>query len=306
MPYPYKNYIPTSYQEAMTGNIGYDSQDLIDHDATPWASESRAHMDQLNAEIADLEKKVAEQRASRSRQLSDMKADPRWNIASLQFILNGDRSGMDAIASSIQAREQMQNSEALQRAIKAQEEAARFDDNMLNWQKAENVLSAAKQKFKSFKGREFEEGYRDAQLELANAEAQAAHWRKKVGKTEQDLAKDEVATVDTKADGEFKAKEDELVKTAEGKIANADTDAGVAAAQDAINLVQNPETRKQLNDKLTPKVGKTKEAQKKVHDEKLATANKAYASMNIAERRSYLKAHPEFVSVAGKLKYKGE
>jgi len=270
MPYPYKNYIPTSYQEAMTGNIGYDSQDLIDHDATPWASESRANMDQLNAEIAELEKKVAEQRASRSRQLSDMKADPRWNIASLQFILNGDRSGMDAIASSVQAREQMENSAALQRAIKAQEEAVRFDDNMLNWQKAENVLSAAKQKFKSYKGREFEEGYRDAQLELANAEAQAAHWRKKVGKTEP--AKDEVATVDTKADGEFKAKEDELVKTAEGKIANADTDAGVAAAQDAINLVQNPETRKQLNDKLAPKVGKTKEAQKKAHAEKVAAA----------------------------------
>ena len=280
MPYPYKNYIPTSYQEAMTGNIGYDSQDLIDHDATPWASESRAHMDQLNAEIADLEKKVAEQRASRSRQLSDMKADPRWNIASLQFILNGDRSGMDAIASSVQAREQMKNSEALQRAIRAQEEAVRFDDNMLNWQKAENVLSAAKQKFKSFKGREFEEGYRDAQLELANAEAQAAHWRKKVGKTEQDLVKTESTTVDTKADAgtEFKAKEDELVKTAEGKIANADTDAGVAAAQDAINLVQNPETRKQLNDKLAPKVGKTKEAQDKAHAEKVAAAKAELAA----------------------------
>lgn len=304
MPYPYKNYIPTSYQEAMTGNIGYDSQDLIDHDATPWASESRSHMGQLNAEIADLEKKVAEQRASRSRQLSDMKADPRWNIASLQFILNGDRSGMDAIASSVQAREQMKSSEALQRAIKAQEEAVRFDDNMLNWQKAENVLAAAKQKFDSFSGREFEPGYRDAQLEYANAQAQAEHWRKRVGKTEP--IKNDVATVDIKADGEFKAKEDELVKTAEGKIANADTDAGVAAAQDAINLVQNPETRKQLNDKLAPKVGKTKEALKKAHAEKVATANKAYASMNIAERRSYLKAHPEFVSVAGKLKYKGE
>lgn len=297
MPYPYKNYIPTSYQEAMTGNIGYDSQDLIDHDATPWASESRANMDQLNAEIAELEKKVAEQRASRSRQLSDMKADPRWNIASLQFILNGDRSGMDAIASSVQAREQMKSSEVLQRAIKAQEEAARFDDNMLNWQKAENVLSAAKRKFKSYKGREFEEGYRDAQLELANAEAQAAHWRKKVGKSEP--AKDEVAavdTVDTKADGEFKAKEDELVKTAEGKIANADTDAGVAAAQDAINLVQNPETRKQLNDKLAPKVGKTKEAQKKAHAEKVAAAKAEYEAAKkkgIATLIRWKKAHPD-------------
>lgn len=302
MPYPYKNYIPTSYQEAMTGNIGHDSQDLIDHDATPWASESRTHMDQLDAEIADLEKKVAEQRASRSRQLSDMKADPRWNIASLQFILNGDRSGMDAIASSVQAREQMENSAAIQRAIKAQEAAVRFDDNMLNWQKAENVLAAAKQKFDSFSGREFDPGYRDAQLEYANAQAQAEHWRKHVGYH----IKNDVATVDTNADGEFKATEDELVKTAEGKIANADTDAGVAAAQDAINRVQNPETRKQLNDRLVPKVGKTKEALKKAHDEKLATANKAYASMDIAERRSYLKAHPEFVAVSGKLKYKVE
>ena len=303
MPYPYKNYIPTSYQEAMTGNIGYDSQDLIDHDASPWAAESRANMDQLTAEIAELEKKVAEQRASRSHQLSDMKADPRWNIASLQFILNGDRSGMDAIASSVQAKEQMRQNEELQRAIKAQEEAVRYDDNMLNWQKAENVLSAAKQKFDALAGREYDPGYRDAQLEYANALAQAEHWRKRVGKTETDL-RDKVPAAEAKT--EFKATEDELVKTAEGKIANADTDAGVAAAQDAINLVQNPETRKQLNDKLTPKVGKTKEAQKKSKAKALAAANKAYASMNIAERRSYLKAHPEFVSVAGKLKYKGE
>lgn len=296
MPYPFKNYIPTSYQEAMTGNIGYDSQDLIDHDATPWASESRAHMDQLNAEIAELEKKVAEQRASRSRQLSEMKADPRWEMASLQFILNGDRSGMDAITSSVQAREQMKSSEALQRAIKAQEDAVRFDDNMLNWQKAENVLAAAKQKFDSFSGREFEPGYRDAQLEYANAQAQAEHWRKRVGKTEQDLIKNDVATVDTKADGEFKAKEEELVKTAEGKIANADTDAGVASAKAAINLVKNPETRKQLNDKLAPKVGKTKEALKKAHADRVAAAKVDYEAAKkkgIASLIRWKKAHPD-------------
>lgn len=297
MPYPYKNYIPTSYQEAMTGNIGYDSQDLIDHDASPWAAESRANMDQLNAEIAELEKKVAEQRASRSRQLSDMKSDPRWNIASLQFILNGDRSGMDAIASSVQAKEQMRQNEELQKAMKQYEQDAKTEEWTMNYNKALHLYDA--------KRKLIDPADPNSVAEFNRTADEVNFFGNKLGK---EPVKYWGVKTDTQSDTQDAAvtygQQEEIAQAAADTFKKEPTADNKAKAVTEISKVKDQGKQATLTASIAGE--KTKEEKKKARDDKLAAANKAYASMNIAERRSYLKAHPEFVSVEGKLKYKGE
>lgn len=296
MPYPFKNYIPTSYQEAMTGNIGYDSQDLIDHDATPWASESRAHMDQLNAEIAELEKKVAEQHKARSRQLSEMKADPRWEMASLQFILNGDRSGMDVISQSVQAKEQMRQNEALQKAMKQYEQDAKTEEWTMNYNKALHLYDAKRKLIDPADPNSVAEFNRTADEVNFFGNKLGKEPVKYWGETTQD------SNVE-KTDVTYGQQED-IAQAAVDTFKKEPTADNKAKADAEISKVKDQGKSATLTASMAGL--KTKEEKKKASDDKLAAANKAYASMNIAERRSYLKAHPEFVSVEGKLKYKGE
>lgn len=297
MPYPFKNYIPTSYQEAMTGNIGYDSQDLIDHDATPWASESRAHMDQLNAEIAELEKKVAEQHKARSRQLSEMKADPRWNIASLQFILNGDRSGMDVISQSVQAKEQMRQNEALQKAMKQYEQDAKTEEWTMNYNKALHLYDA--------KRKLIDPADPNSVAEFNRTADEVNFFGNKLGKEPVKYWGEKTdAQSDTQDAAVTYGQQEEIAQAAADTFKKEPTADNKAKAVTEISKVKDQGKQATLTASIAGV--KTKEEKKKASDDKLAAANKAYASMNIAERRSYLKAHPEFVSVAGKLKYKGE
>lgn len=297
MPYPYKNYIPTSYQEAMTGNIGYDSQDLIDHDATPLASESRSHMDQLNAEIAELEKKVAEQRASRSRQLSDMKADPRWEIASLQFILNGDRSGMDVISQSVQAKEQMRQNEALQKAMKQYEQDAKTEEWTMNYNKALHLYDA--------KRKLIDPADPNSVAEFNRTADEVNFFGNKLGKEPVKYWGEKIDTQDVpQGNAVTYGQQEEIAQAAVEIFKKEPTAANKAKAETEISKVNDQGKVATLTASMAGE--KTKEEKKKASDDKLAAANKAYASMNIAERRYYLKAHPEFRAVDGKLKYKEE
>lgn len=296
MPYPYKNYIPTSYQEAMTGNIGYDSQDLIDHDATPWASESRAHMDQLNAEIAELEKKVAEQHKARSRQLSEMKADPRWEMASLQFILNGDRSGMDVISQSVQAKEQMRQNEALQKAMKQYEQDAKTEEWTMNYNKALHLYDA--------KRKLIDPADPNSVAEFNRTADEVNFFGNKLGKEPVKYWGEKTQDSGVENTGVTFEQQEEIAKAAADTFKKEPTADNKAKAVTEISKVKDQGKQATLTASIAGE--KTKEEKKKASDDKLAAANKAYASMNIAERRSYLKAHPEFVSVEGKLKYKGE
>lgn len=296
MPYPFKNYIPTSYQEAMTGNIGYDSQDLIDHDATPWSSESRAHMEQLNAEIAELEKKVAEQHKARSRQLSEMKADPRWEMASLQFILNGDRSGMDAISQSVQAKEQMRQNEELQKAMKQYEQDAKTEEWTMNYNKALHLYDA--------KRKLIDPADPNSVAEFNRTADEVNFFGNKLGKEPVKYWGEKTQDGDAKNTGVTFGQQEEIAKAAVDTFKKEPTADNKAKAVAEISKVKDQGKSATLTASIVGE--KTKEEKKKASDDKLAAANKAYASMNIAERRAYLNAHSEFIVVNGKLKYKGE
>ena len=54
--------------------------------------------------------------------LQDLKADPRFDMATLNYILTGDRSGYDVIAQTAMQKKQMENAQELARAQKLAEE----------------------------------------------------------------------------------------------------------------------------------------------------------------------------------------
>lgn len=284
MPYPYKNYIPTSYQEAMTGNIGYDSQDLIDYDASPWAYESRSRMDQLNTEIADLEKKVAEQRASRSRQLSDMKADPRWNIASLQFILNGDRSGMDAITSSVQAREQMRHNEELQKAMKQYEQDAKTEEWTMNYNKALHLYDA--------KRKLIDPADPNSVAEFNRTADEVNFFGNKLGKEPVKYWGVKTQDSNDKNTDVTYGQQEEIAKAAADTFKKEPTADNKAKAVTEISKVKDQGKQATLTASIAGE--KTKEEKKKASDDKLATAKVEYNKLGILDRINYEKEHPEY------------
>lgn len=294
MPYPFKNYIPTSYQEAMTGNIGYDSQDLIDHDATPWASESRAHMDQLNAEIAELEKKVAEQHKARSRQLSEMKADPRWEMASLQFILNGDRTGMDVISQSVQAKNQMRQNEALQKAMKQYEQDAKTEEWTMNYNKALHLYDA--------KRKLIDPADPNSVAEFNRTADEVNFFGNKLGKEPVKYWGEKIDSSNTENTGVTFEQQEDIAQAAVDTFKKDPTANNKAKADTEISKVKDQGKSATLTASMTGI--KTKEQTAADRAAKLAKAKAAYAKMNSIERRGYLKDHPEFKLNKGELEYK--
>lgn len=284
MPYPFKNYIPTSYQEAMTGNIGYDSQDLIDHDATPWASESRAHMDQLNAEIAELEKKVAEQHKARSRQLSEMKADPRWEMASLQFILNGDRSGMDVISQSVQAKEQMRQNEALQKAMKQYEQDAKTEEWTMNYNKALHLYDA--------KRKLIDPADPNSVAEFNRTADEVNFFGNKLGKEPVKYWGEKTQDSNVENTGVTFEQQEDIAQAAVDTFKKEPTADNKAKADAEISKVKDQGKSATLTASMTGiKTKEQTDARKKA---KLANAKTEYNKLGILDRINYEKEHPEY------------
>lgn len=294
MPYPFKNYIPTSYQEAMTGNIGYDSQDLIDHDATPWAVESRANMDQLNAEIAELEKKVAEQRQARSRQLSEMKADPRWEMASLQFILNGDRSGMDAISQSVQAKEQLKQNAELQKAMKQYEQDAKTEEWTMNYNKALHLYDA--------KRKLIDPADPNSVAEFNRTADEVNFFGNKLGKEPVKYWGEKTEESKTANTAATFGQQEDIAQASVDTFKKVPTADNKSKAEAEISKVKDQGKRATLTASIAGE--KTKEEKATERAAKLTKANAAFAKMNAIEKRKYLKDHPEFKSNKGELEYK--
>lgn len=91
MPYPFKNILPQqSYQEVMRNNPVYPSSDLIDFSAEDKAVDAQARLHELDAQIEALKQKIAEKKAS----------DILYNkpASTFDYIIAGDRSGLDRIA----------------------------------------------------------------------------------------------------------------------------------------------------------------------------------------------------------------
>lgn len=102
MPYPFKNPVSPIYQDLMESNIddpsedlmgsniGVPSEDLIDFDKTDKAVNASSRLSEIDAEIARLKQRIAEKRA----------VENAYNrpASVYDYIIGGDRSGLDRIA----------------------------------------------------------------------------------------------------------------------------------------------------------------------------------------------------------------
>ena len=75
--------------------------------------------------------------------LQDLKTDPRFDMATLNYILTGDRSGYDVIAQTAMQKKQLENAQELARAQKLAEEEYKKDELQKNLRLADADFFAA-------------------------------------------------------------------------------------------------------------------------------------------------------------------
>lgn len=179
--YQYKNVIPTSYEQAINGNV-VPSEELIDFDATPHAQTAKERIAELDVKIAELQKIVDQENASKQKDVDLMQKDPRFAMAAIEYITRGDTSGFNNIAQSVQAKNQMAMNEKIQKALLQKQNEEKIDDDLTNRQKAFNYWNAATVALDEAKKTRDPNKIAQARLALDNAKAELKRMNKKIGK----------------------------------------------------------------------------------------------------------------------------
>lgn len=179
MAYPYKNNLNASYQEVMTGmanaarqgdydEVNVNSEELIDF--TP-SYQDRYDVDMAKYKanqdrIAELDKIIEQEKADKLR-FNQYENNPLYRAAHFDWIVNGNRQGLDQFLSDERAREEMirQSEEAQKNRDNALEtakmnkesvdkgnEVKAFNADVAKLQEIENNLAAAEQKLKKNPG----------------------------------------------------------------------------------------------------------------------------------------------------------
>ena len=173
MAYPYKNNLNASYQEVMTGmanaarqgdydEVNVNSEELIDF--TP-SYQERYDVDMARYKanqdrIAELDKIIEQEKADKLR-FTQYENNPLYRAAHFDWIVNGNRQGLDQFLTDERAREEMirQSEEAQKNRDNAKEIAKMnkesvdesnatkaFNANVAKLNEIENNLAAAEQK----------------------------------------------------------------------------------------------------------------------------------------------------------------
>lgn len=173
MAYPYKNNLNASYQEVMTGmantarqgdydEVNVNSEELIDF--TP-SYQERYDVDMARYKanqdrIAELDKIIEQEKADKLR-FTQYENNPLYRAAHFDWIVNGNRQGLDQFLTDERAREEMlrQSEEAEKNRKNAKEiaqmnkesvdksnETKAFNANVAKLNEIENNLKAAEQK----------------------------------------------------------------------------------------------------------------------------------------------------------------
>ena len=173
MAYPYKNNLNASYQEVMTGmantarqgdydEVNVNSEELIDF--TP-SYQERYDVDMARYKanqdrIAELDKIIEQEKADKLR-FTQYENNPLYRAAHFDWIVNGNRQGLDQFLTDERAREEMirQSEEAEKNRKNAKEitqmnkesvdksnETKAFNANVAKLNEIENNLAAAEQK----------------------------------------------------------------------------------------------------------------------------------------------------------------
>lgn len=173
MAYPYKNNLNASYQEVMTGmantarqgdydEVNVNSEELIDF--TP-SYQERYDVDMARYKanqdrIAELDKIIEQEKADKLR-FNQYENNPLYRAAHFDWIVNGNRQGLDQFLTDERAREEMirQSKEAQKNRDNALEiarmnkesvdksnETKAFNANLTKLNEIQNNLKAAEQK----------------------------------------------------------------------------------------------------------------------------------------------------------------
>lgn len=173
MAYPYKNNLNASYQEVMTGmanaarqgdydEVNVNSEELIDF--TP-SYQERYDVDMARYKanqdrIAELDKIIEQEKADKLR-FTQYENNPLYRAAHFDWIVNGNRQGLDQFLTDERAREEMirQSEEAQKNRDNAKEiaqmnkesvdksnETKAFNANLTKLNEIQNNLKAAEQK----------------------------------------------------------------------------------------------------------------------------------------------------------------
>ena len=124
-------------------------------------------IEEIDAEIAEVQKRIADRNAGNPQRNS-----PEYRAARFDYIVDGDRSGLDAyqnaLNAAIQNKLSRERAEKMAKAAKAQASLEEDDDIMLHLSDADAVVDDLKKR-----------NYADDSLEMRKAKNQRDHWVKR-------------------------------------------------------------------------------------------------------------------------------
>lgn len=185
--------------------------------------------------------------------LQDLKADPRFDMATLNYILTGDRSGYDVIAQTAMQKKQMENAQELARAQKLAEEEYKKDELQKNLRLADADFFAAQEALQKDPNND---------VLLANfkrAKANREYAEQRVGRQ---LPAEIVPAVEAPAEVVPEQQpaftNQELTNNIEEILKGEHTDASAKKANELIGQIADPAKQKEYQQKMINR-GKTKE-----------------------------------------------
>lgn len=184
--------------------------------------------------------------------LQDLKTDPRFDMATLNYILTGDRSGYDVIAQTAMQKKQMENAQELARAQKLAEEEYKKDELQKNLRLADADFFAAQTAL--------QKDPNNAVL-LANfnrAKANREYAEQRVGRQIPAVAQPEVVPAVEEQPAAPVMTNQDLTANIEEILKGEHTNDSAAKANELIGQIADPSLQEQYKQKMINR-GKTKE-----------------------------------------------
>lgn len=176
--YPFNNNIP---KYPFDKNKYVDSSELVDLDATP----SVDRMKELDTQIADLKQKIAQKKAASLQSKYDRMNDPDYRLARYDYIVSGDRSGLDRISEAERAYKNMLANQAhalkLAKEQRLDSQLYQMDEYMKNRSIAATKAKYAEQELALANRNKDSAAIALAKTNKAIADAELAYWNKRVG-----------------------------------------------------------------------------------------------------------------------------
>lgn len=224
--------------------------------------------------------------------LQDLKADPRFDMATLNYILTGDRSGYDVIAQTAMQKKQMENAQELARAQKLAEEEYKKDELQKNLRLADADFFSAQMALKK-------DPYNDdLRANFARAKANREYAEQRVGRQIEPEAVPQVQPEAVVPEQQPAFTNQELIANIEEILKGEHTNDSAAKANELIGQIADPALQDQYKRKLANR-GKTKE--QKAAD---AEARKLQAAKELKEANILFQKTKRFDNTKYVRKYK--